>query len=210
MNKKLLLIAILSSSMVSTEINATNPASIEYVQNYVRSQIANVVSLLTLTAGTGIAINSNVVSLATLNLRLCDEAEGGTIVYLTDDGQHGLVVANINSGAPAPGTNVTYYDAFNLATIPNYTAAQAYTDWKLPNDAQWEQICSSGCVPDLNFEEAAYRYWSSITTTPAPGASATQAHIYSVFSGGGGTCVAAGSANFAPDTDKRARAVRTF
>lgn len=91
---------------------------------------------------------------------LGQQALGGTIIYVTAAGNHGLVAANTNQGRNGGGS---LWGASNEVTIPaNFDrSGQAYTDWHLPSLHELTVMCNNkqlfpaGAAPDAG------SYWSS-------------------------------------------------
>ena len=119
-------------------IAAPNGASQDWVREYVASQTSQT------------------------TYKVGDSAQGGTVVFTTDGGHHGIVISNTDQSSDA-----TYYQAApSVSNNALYDASgQIYTDWQLPNSQQWEYICSALYAGQLSNIQLTFNrdlaYWTS-------------------------------------------------
>lgn len=76
---------------------------------------------------------------------------GGEIVYLNENGTHGLVMAEINQSESS-----TWFEAFEVVNDYNNhnTKGKGFTDWRLPTHTELVLISTLSTLPEGN-------YWSS-------------------------------------------------
>lgn len=158
---RILILLATGSSVFSTY--AANPVSKEYVDSQIQSlqrQINSIQPGIIYTAGAGISITNNVITVtdATPTYSLYQQAQGGVIYYLDRSNAHGLAAALVNQSDGiqwSPNTDTTgaelvgiYLGKQNTARITQYYSASpigsyaaslcatynggGYTDWYLP------------------------------------------------------------------------------
>lgn len=78
---------------------------------------------------------------------------GGKVVYLTDNGRHGLVVANIDQSSSS-----SWFEAFEVVNDPNKHdfEGRKFTDWRLPTFSEMILINENGML-----NEGIDNYWTS-------------------------------------------------
>lgn len=103
----------LSIGSISTYAN--NPASMDWVENYVQQQIANIPAGTTYTAGQGISITGSVIS-SSATYTVGENALGGTVFYVDSTGMHGLVVSSADQSS-----GITWYNTANRIVNANST-----------------------------------------------------------------------------------------
>ncbi len=97
-----------------------------------------------------------------------DTAFGGTIFYVTPNGQHGLVAANsdLGYGKKLNGESkelLEYYEAVNACSDTSLLDAKArqYTDWRLPSNNELKLMYSQRSLLNIVTSGDNRYYWSS-------------------------------------------------
>lgn len=164
----------------------------------------------------GAGIDPNKLSEGTIELtapttyQVGQQAQGGTIVYVTHSGLHGLVMSNQDVVTP-DATTFQYQEATSLATSPlgyeNNIAAQDYLGWHIPSQAEWRMICTAvlnGSVPPASMPDGTY--WTATPLNNWP-----RYLISTITTKNSVTCSVEGADQYQYDTNKNTiRTVRVF